>query len=534
MIPGAFFLYDFRMSYRWLYICLVLLFSAGRLIAETVACSVGSVTFTVDPVSGVMSWSTTLSSNATRYGNSYLQASANGGVSWSTAWERNVVLHGAGPHTGTTNLSVGILYRVTARALRHGDNVQVENENVLVSWDGPPTKKVRVELQNPSAVHEMKYKIFQDGVEIAEVTVPPATSMVDTIEVPGSSVVEVAAYVVGVERDGPSWVRDEEAVTELGPVETESGIPQEPSTEDPPPKEKYKSPLVMPPDDLPEAGSSTGIWDKGTDTKPDDLLTNATFKQGVDKLLKSQKSGNGLSNGLLEEIRNAVSEHRDIAKDRAKQEKDAIDANPSDSTMSSQGSSAETAIRALYGEAPSAVDYEGSGSAPSFTLSLPSMMGGGSIDWNPFRSDRWGPMASWCRQFMSWLCIVLLGGWIWQQIGEWTRGLAGLRQARGNPVVGGTGAQATALVAAGLMTTAIVVCTTAILAWAFGSISLSTILSTVGLNPLGSMPSAILWCLDQIFPLATMLTCLAARLSFNLYASALYAGCAAVVRFVVP
>lgn len=203
--------------------------------------------------------------------------------------------------------------------------------------------------------------------------------------------------------------------------------------------------------------------------------------------------------------------------------------------MGEQGAAAGAEAADLFPDSPTGLPYSpGGGSAPNFVVTLPSSFGGGSFDLNPFSSDRLGEVASWFRSAVAWLAIVSLGGWVWSQLGDWVRGISMLPQAKGNTLVAGTGAQATALVAAGLMTTAIVVAITAILSWSFGELTIPTLISTALSNPVGAMPAGALWMLDQIFPVGTLVVCLVAKLSFNIYAAGLFATCAAVIRFIVP
>jgi len=107
-------------------------------------------------------------------------------------------------------------------------------------------------------------------------------------------------------------------------------------------------------------------------------------------------------------------------------------------------------------------------------------------------------------------------------------------QAKGNTILAGTGGQATALVAAGLLSVIVVASITALFAWGFDSLSMSGMRTLSATNPMGGMAAGAYWMLNTVFPVATLLSCLLARASFNLYASTIFAGCAAAARFVVP
>lgn len=166
-------------------------------------------------------------------------------------------------------------------------------------------------------------------------------------------------------------------------------------------------------------------------------------------------------------------------------------------------------------------------------ITMPAEFGGKTFDMNPFTSDRMGGVISWFRAATAWAALVTLGVWVWLQTKGWLDMFSGVQQAKGNTVAG-TGGQATAFIAAGLMTAAIVTGVTGMLGWAFGDISFPAIRAAAMTNPLTSMPTKAAWMLDQVFPVATLVSCLLARLSFNMYAAPLFATCQAVVRFIVP
>jgi len=199
------------------------------------------------------------------------------------------------------------------------------------------------------------------------------------------------------------------------------------------------------------------------------------------------------------------------------------------------GAAAGTAAASLFnGNAPPDSVPELEKESAILAVEMPESFGGKTFNMNPFSNDRFATICSWFRQATAWLALVTLGVWVWMQIREWLGVFSGVQQAKGNPVAGGTGAQATAFVAAGLMTAAIVTGVTGLLAWTFGDISLPAIRSAAMTNPLTTLPAQAAWMLDQLFPVATLVSCLIARLSFNMYAAPLFATCQAVVRFIVP
>lgn len=141
-------------------------------------------------------------------------------------------------------------------------------------------KQVHLGLVNPSAEYATTFKIFQDGVQIDSVVVPKSSSQSAIIEVPSTANVTVQAFVNGLTKDGNSWVDQPSAVTDLGPVGSQSGAPITPTTTDPPPVTPMKPPTGIP------SGNKTSeeekaIWAPDATTT---ALTKAVYREGVDKI----------------------------------------------------------------------------------------------------------------------------------------------------------------------------------------------------------------------------------------------------------
>lgn len=207
------------------------------------------------------------------------------------------------------------------------------------------------------------------------------------------------------------------------------------------------------------------------------------------------------------------------------------------SAGTSAGTAATGIVNSKGGSAPSGLGYtpsEGdSGYASSLIVSFPAAFGGASVNLNPFSNSGMMTVAHWFRSACAWLAYALLGVFIWKEMSEWIRGASAARQATGNTVFAGTGAQATALTNAVLITAAAVVLFTAAMAWSLDSISFSFLRTNALTNPLAGMPAVALGMLCEVLPVATLISCLIARFTFNFYASALFATYSAVVRFFI-
>jgi len=211
-------------------------------------------------------------------------------------------------------------------------------------------------------------------------------------------------------------------------------------------------------------------------------------------------------------------------------------ANPSTGTMASQGASAGSTAAGVLGSPISGPPTIGTGTdyAATMAFNMPAAFGGAAVNLNPMANASLLTIAHWFRGALEWLVLVYLAIDIWKAIAEWMRGYSSMRQAQGNAVAAGTGAQATALVAAGIMTTAIVVAMTALMSWAFGSITMSTLTGLAAVSPMAGLPTAVLGFLSEFFPISTIVSALLARVSFAMYGSTLFATCSAAVRFTVP
>jgi len=263
-----------------------------------------------------------------------------------------------------------------------------------------------------------------------------------------------------------------------------------------------------------QAGGGT-VWTATGPSAATDLLTNKVYREGIDK----------------------VTARLDAADRVAKRVESLEKASPTQAAQDAAGVAAKASTESAFGSvvAPTGKGYSLSPSgAPSLSVSMPAKFGGATFDLNPFQSDRFQAVCAWFRAACEWLAIALLAGFVFKEWAQWVRGLAGAQQAKGNTIAAGTGAQATALVAAGLMTAAVIAGITAILAWSFDSINFAALVASATVNPVATMPTGALWMLDQVLPISVLITCLVARSTFNLYASAVFAGTAALVRFIVP
>lgn len=290
--------------------------------------------------------------------------------------------------------------------------------------------------------------------------------------------------------------------------------------------------IEIEPTDIPLEDGRKTIW-AGEDTS----LTAELFREGVDKII-AQTSNAANQSAAAVAGSNVYGEQVAQAQIQANQlvNFEGLTQFASLSAMESGGADAGAALAALLPVADTGTAF--TLPTPSYTdflkVKMPESFGGAEFDLNPFRADRLGGVCGWFRGAVGWLALVLLAIWEWGQVGTWMRGFTRVPQARGNAVVGGTGAQATAMVAAALITVAVSVAVTALVGFAFDGINPIGLLATARTSPLATMASGVHWMLDQLLPVGTLISCLLSRLFFNVYAPSVYAVASGAIRFVVP
>jgi len=262
-------------------------------------------------------------------------------------------------------------------------------------------------------------------------------------------------------------------------------------------------------------------------------LTQELFREGVEIIAAAVSAGGGSSSG---------GSGGGAADDLAASQAAAL-AGVTNPDSAAQLAAAQTASAALGTAINSGgvsigsvtVEVDSASSVPSvFAVTLPARFGGKTYDFNPFRSDRLGPVISWFRTAVSWLTIVAFGGWLWSKFSEFLRAASTIRQAQGNAIAAGTGAQATSFVAAGVISAAVLTAAAALVGWSFDGLGLNQVLSTVNSSPLVAMPAACLWCVNMTLPVSVILTCYVGKITFERFATGIFAGLATVVRFCVP
>jgi len=295
------------------------------------------------------------------------------------------------------------------------------------------------------------------------------------------------------------------------------------------------------------------IWEAPVTGDDTDLKANV-YREGVDKIVAavtaqatnavSGDTGGGTGGDPgADSMREAVATSIQAAVDATPAHGfTADDGAAGTGSMKAQGSAAASAaVSSLQsgtgGAAPTGLGYSmgsGSSAVSSLSVAMPAAFGGQTFNMNPFASDRFQDVCDWFRTAVAWTALILLGVWAWPQFGDCLRGMMQARQARGNAVVGGTGGQATALLAAGIITVAALTAIVGLAGWAFDSVSFPAIRAAMLENPVTGIPTKVFWMVNQLFPVSVLVTCFVAKIAWNMWSTTIFLTFASVVRFVVP
>lgn len=367
----------------------------------------------------------------------------------------------------------------------------------------------------------LRYELWQSGIMVGSTIVQPGQGgTIATIDLGANSGgVEMRSFVLGVMSDGINTIIEKGSETLQ---QVKSYTPQQVET-------PTIQPLNLPPLSSLNASvpnsiseSTSTVWSKPTAISTQsntvagegDGLSNQIYREGVGKLLDK-----------LDQI--------EVNKSKDKANSQTLSVAAHDASISSGAAAASSASSKIPnpGSFPSALTV--SSSAQNWTIQFPAMFGGSVFDLDPLRADRLGPVASWCRSAFYWLTIVSFGYWASTRVGEWVKGASQLQQTRGNTVAG-TGGQVTAAIGAAIIVVTVSTFIVALVGYLAGEFSLASILSKISANPTAGMGAKALYLLDGLFPVATIITALVGRVSWNLYASSTFAGAAAAIRFVNP
>lgn len=423
------------------------------------------------------------------------------------------------PQTGAFTVTPSGAGLLTYKVWISAGNRFLRSEDKEASIAVTNSEQIRVTVPANASDYPILYSLVQGGQVIGSHTQSPgASAHIITVTVPaGGGGVTLRATTTGAGRSGRSYVDGpEQTITQ----DLETITPRPAPT--PTPQNPNPAPLLPTTAPAPEtnqlkkpaAPSPSGpVWSAGNSSSvaaaQTDLLTSQIFREGIDRLAADEQN-------------------------RLKAQKALTDANPTTQERTMAGAAAAASEAAKVADFDSVPSVQISNSAPIFNITLPAAFGGVQIDLNPFSNERFASICAWHRQACEWLAIVLFGLWCSKEAGQMLRGVNSTNQAKGNAVVGGTGAQATALIAAAAITAVVAVALVAFSSFATTNFGGSTLLSTFDDDPFSGMIGGSVWMLDQLYPLGAIVSFFVGRLVWQAAAQSAYAAAAATIRFIVP
>jgi hypothetical protein len=251
------------------------------------------------------------------------------------------------------------------------------------------------------------------------------------------------------------------------------------------------------------------------------VVTDATTREGLGAVVTELQAINARGDKQVSDDAKTLADAKSEASNKA------ASASTSGSLVSSQASGV---VPVLSGRA----SYSSASGSPDLTVSLPQSFGGSSFDLNPFSNSRFAGVCAWFKSACLWLVVLQFAFFAWAEVKTSFALAIVAPQAKGNTIAAGTGGQATALLAAGGITVALLAFFLAVMALFTGDFSLASIASHLGSDPLIGIGSGVLWMIEQLLPVSFIIGAYVFRLVFKVSCLKLVLGLAAVVRFVIP
>jgi hypothetical protein len=310
---------------------------------------------------------------------------------FSRACDGNPINSRTNATQGSYPATSGQWIRLVAGCSADGSHVSLGTQEKYAWYQvgAPQTQhKVTVSLFNKRTV-PVRYKLMQGSTQIGQVTLQPNTGLIQTFVTQNADPVSVFEEIDGLSKDGTSWVEvpgatHSEKVGEVTPTSV-------PENQTPPSVSVPQAPNVPTNITPTPAPSKQPIWRSvpinNDPTQQKDLLTNAIYREGVDKTVEAINQGR-------EELK-----PEDVP---AKESgfKAAIDA-----TVQKVQQKADADWAQHVGDSPTlANDVAGSisGSTEWPTVSIPLL---GTIEFSPYKIPWLMPVLNAAREIILWLMV---------------------------------------------------------------------------------------------------------------------------------
>ena len=278
---------------------------------------------------------------------------------------------------------------------------------------------------------------------------------------------------------------------------------------------------------------ATAVVDAGTKSiQATDKVATAVWEAGKANVDSSNKT-----NSLLSEL-NARLAAQPAQEKAAADSKAASDAAATAAAANATASgNAEGAAKksqvegAVGGRALKSYGSSANGSSSLLSITWPGVA---TIDLDPANDPQVSTLASWMKTGIAVLILALYDWWLWRWFKDLYAALAGTLPAKGNPVLAGTGAQATSLAVAVAITAVIVSLPTAFWAMADSGLTVTLLENPIAAAASGGGSLATgLYLFNFFFPTATLLAALSSVVIVWKGGLVLLGGMQTLVRFFV-
>lgn len=279
--------------------------------------------------------------------------------------------------------------------------------------------------------------------------------------------------------------------------------------------------------------TTSAVWDSGkkvietlnkTNSALDDLNTklsaNTTSLTGVKTAVDAVGTKLDTTNTRLSEIKTAIQNGPDRTADTTA-------ANSAYATAQAQGASARTSAEGSVSAYATPTVAPVAPGSQSFQIVVPGIT---TFDLDPASDPTVSALISWMRGLMAWGISLSFIWWAWGEFRQLMLTAVMLPQAKGNPVVGGTGGQITALVAAAAISVIL-------LALPASFFALSSFGSGIAQNPFASPTTPVskaLYLFYLFFPVDVIVAAITAAFVVRKGGVVILTGVAAAVRFIIP
>jgi len=313
------------------------------------------------------------------------------------------------------------------------------------------------------------------------------------------------------------------------------GLPTAPDSPTPPNAGGGTTPPTPPAPSTPPVGGGGGDgeiieWVKDTNEVNRGISTRVDVSN---EYLRQIRDNTEYAADRLETIDENTQVIADDVKRKEAAEQAIKDATPTSAQMTESGVAAGAAVTDAMGTLTYTIP-EPSTSEPNWTMTIM----GNTMNYNPFSIAEFNEAASWMRRVAAWVLAYLFFQWALREVSTGFRSLDMMPQTRGNTVFAGTGGQATAAIAAALITALVV--STAVVLYAmlrdssFGTMTMVTIFGDSPFSGETGIVAEAIWVMEKIFPISTALAVMAGYLTFSFQVSVAVAVAMAIKRWIFP